>query len=175
MDLNHIELPASMLADLYKTSLVETGELITQPERVNSNEESKAENIATWKYLGNNRKNILVVVNVSDAVHLPDRQLDFLTAMLTACRLSLDDVAVVNLNNHPEASYKELTVFFKSKITLLFAVEPVTFGLPMSFPHFQLQAFANNTFLFSPSLEELENDKLLKSKLWVCFKRLFNL
>jgi hypothetical protein len=87
----------------------------------------------------------------------------------------LADVAVVNLNNQPKSSYKELVAFFKSRIVLLFAVEPASFGLPMSFPHFQIQPFAGNSFLFSPSLKELENDKVLKSKLWVCLKRLFNL
>ena len=70
---------------------------------------------------------------------------------------------------------RNLLTFFKSKIVLLFAVEPASFGLPMSFPHFQIQPFAGNSFLFSPSLKELENDKMLKSKLWVCLKRLFNL
>ena len=85
------------------------------------------------------------------------------------------DVVIVNHKNHRETAYKELVTFFKSKIVLLFAVEPVSFGLPMIFPHFQIQPFAGNSFLFSPSLKELENDKILKSKLWVCLKRLFNL
>jgi hypothetical protein len=174
MDLNNIELPAFIVADLYQSSLIETGEIPLKAQAITATIE-KEQPVNVWKSVGGNQKNVLVIVNYTDAVHLPDSDLTFLTGILGACKLSLADVAIVNLNNHPEASYKELTAFFKSKIVLLFAVEPTAFGLPMSFPHFQIQPFASNSFLFSPSLKELENDKLLKSKLWVCLKRLFTL
>ena len=137
--------------------------------------DSAFDNISQYKYLGNNKKNILVIVNNNEVVHLPDIELTFLTGVLGACKLSLADVVIVNFSNYPESSYKELTSFFKSKIVLLFAIEPAAFGLPMTFPHYQIQAFAGNSFLYSPSLKELENDKVQKSKLWVCLKRLFNL
>jgi hypothetical protein len=173
MSLNDVRLPATVIADLYKNSLIEPGgETIEKTEPPATENETPA---AKWKWLGNNKKNILVIVHSPHTTHLPDDELDLLTAMIAACKLSLDDVAIVNLNNHPDASYKELTGFFKSKIVLLFAIEPAAFGLPVNFPHFQLQAFANNSFLFSPSLKELGNDKIIKSKLWVCLKRLFNL
>ena len=173
MNINDIQLTSQLLAELYPNSLIEAGENPAKQPPAEKKEETV--DIPGWKSLGNNQKNILVIVQYTDAIHLPDKELDFLTAMLAACKLSLDDVAIVNLNNHPDASYKELTVFFKSKIVMLFNVEPASFGLPMSFPHYQLQAFANATFLYAPSLTELENDKLQKSKLWVCLKRLFNL
>ena len=174
MDLNHIELPASVVEELYHSSLIERDETpVNQPEADIIEIEPTTD--PAWKSLGENRKNVLIIVSYSDAVHLPDHDLGFLTGILGACKLSMADVAIVNLNNHPEESYKELVAFFKSKIVLLFAVEPASFGLPMRFPHFQIQPFAGNSFLFSPSLKELENDKILKSKLWVCLKRLFNL
>lgn len=174
MDLNHIKLPASVVAELYHSSLIDPGETtVSQP--ADDSTETRPTALPGWKCIGENRKHVLIIVSYADAVHLPDHDLSFLTGILGACKLSLADVAVVNLTNHPDASYKELLAFFKSKIVLLFAVEPALFGLPMSFPHFQIQPFAGNSFLFSPSLKELENDKVLKSKLWVCLKRLFNL
>jgi hypothetical protein len=174
MDLNHIELPAFVVADLYRSSIIETDKTTARFLPVGDVPE-KAVEITGWKWLGENRKNVLIIVNNSDVVHLPDSDLSFLTGILSACKLNMADVAIVNLNNHPEATYKEFAAFFKSKIVFLFAVEPASFGLPMSFPHFQIQPFSNNSFLFSPSLQELENDKVLKSKLWVCLKRIFNL
>jgi len=174
MDINHIKLPASVVAELYHSSLINSDETsVNQPEADIT--ENKPASLPGWKWLGENRKNVLLIVSYSDAVHLPDHDLGFLTGILGACKLNMADVSVVNYNNHREASYKELVAFFKSKIVLLFAVEPVSFGLPMIFPHFQIQPFAGSSFLFSPSLKELENDKILKSKLWVCLKRLFNL
>ncbi len=170
MDLNHIELSSSLVADLYKKSLIETSLPTVQQEK---SKEQVQEN-SPWKYLGKNNKNILIIVNSNEAIHLPDNQLTFLTGILGACKLSVNDVAIVNLNNHPGTSHNELKTFFKSKTVFLFDVEPTALGLPVSFPHYQVQAFSNISFLYSPSLKELEDDKLQKSKLWVCLRRLFN-
>ena len=173
MDLNHLELPSYLIADLYKKSLVEPVKKSDSAHKPDPDTEINHSNPA-WKYLGTNNKNILIIVSTNEAVYLPDPELAFLTGILGACKLSLADVAIVNLKNHPNASYKELISFFKSKIVFLFDVEPVAFGLPVNFPHYQVQAFANTSFLFSPTLKELESDKLKKSKLWVCLRKLFN-
>jgi hypothetical protein len=177
MDLNNIELPSSVVIELYQGSLIGSNEIIAEKKitKEPTTPTPVIENNTTWKSLGDNRKNILIMVNSSDAVHIQDNELSFLTGVLGACKLNMADVAIVNRNNYPEASYKELISFFKSKIVFLFDIEPAAFGLPMSFPHYQIQAFAGNSFLFSPSLKELENDKVEKSKLWVSLKRLFNL
>lgn len=182
MDLNNIQLPASVVADLYTSSLIDTGEIkpaerpaIEKRAIVTPAANSLPEAGPTWKWLGENRKNILVVVNHHDAVYLPDKELQFLTNMLTACKLSLADVAIVNLEHQPHKQYKEITSQFNSKVALLFDVEPAAFGLPINFPFYQIQPFANCSFLYAPSLTTLENDKVEKSKLWVILRRLFNL
>lgn len=179
MDINHIKLPAAVVADLYTNTLVSAAADEQQGPGTPPKEErqpgpAQPENIP-WKSLGSNQQHILIITDCPDAVYLTDEELSFLTGILGACKLSLADVAVVNLHHYPGASYKELTRFFKSRVVLLFDKEPASFGLPMSFPHYQLQAFAGSTFLYSPSLKQLENDKVEKSKLWVCLKRLFNL
>lgn len=180
MDLNHIELPASVIADLYADSLVNDPGMIEEPSVINKPIKDQPSIVAEdemspFRSLGNNNKSVLIIVNNPDAVHLPDDELQFLAGILGACKLTLEDVAIVNLNNHPGTLYKELTTHFKSRIVFLFDVEPAAFGLPMSFPYYQIQAFAGNSFLYSPSLKQLENDRVEKSKLWVCLKRLFNL
>lgn len=177
MDLNNIELPASLIVDLYHTSLFNTNEFSIEKklDKETLKHIDKVEIPAPFKWLGDNKKNILVIVNNKEVVHLPDNELTFFTGILNACKLTVADVAILNFNNHPEISYKELTEFFKSKIVFLFDVEPAAFGLPMNFPHYQIQAFAGNSFLYSPSFKDLENDKVQKSKLWICLKRLFNL
>ena len=180
MDINHIVLPASLVADLYQHTLVQDTEVTIEEKGFAAASKEEIPEINTpvnvpWKSLGTNQKNILIVVRSGEAVYLPDNELAFLTGILGACKLSLADVAVVNSINHPEAGYKELISFFKSRIVLLFDMEPAAFGLPMSFPHYQVQPFAGNSFLYSPALKELENDRVEKSKLWVSLKRLFNL
>jgi hypothetical protein len=155
MDLNNIQITPEIATALYRFSLVD-GPLGTA---------------TAWKYLGENKKNILIVVNHIDTTHLPDEDLAFLTTILSACKLSLADVAIVNKNNYSNQTYKEYTGHFKSKIVLLFGTDPVSFGLPLDFPHFQVQSFSKCTFLYSPSLNEY--DQLVKSKLWVCLQRIF--
>ena len=168
MDLNHIQLPASAIADLYRSSLIETNETPVTANPVTTATEVTEQ----LKFLGENQKKVLIVVEYTDAVYMPDEELIFLTNMLTACKLSLADVAIVNRNNN-EIRYKELLERFKSRIVFLFGVDPVSFGLPVSFPHFQVQPVANATFLFTPSLMDCQKDDLLKSKLWVCLRRIF--
>jgi hypothetical protein len=179
MDLNHVKLSKKLTADLFHNSLINLNIGTTEISEAVSSEKTiePSMEISTkpWKSLGNNQKNILIVVNFSNAVYLPDHELSFLTGIISACKLTIADVAIINLHNYPEVSYKELIMGFNSKIVFLFGIEPADFGLPMSFPHFQIQPFSNVTYLFSPTLRELENDKILKSKLWGSLKRIFGL
>jgi hypothetical protein len=175
MDLNHIELPASVVADLYRSVLLETAgpaEKISLQVEVQTDVGKEKPGLGS---LGNNRKNILILLNEAGAVHLPDRELNFLTGILTACKLSLDDVAIINLDKHKDVNYKDLVREFKSRVVLLFNIAPAELGLPVNFPHYQVQPLAQQTFLAAPSLGDLENDRLEKSKLWVSLKRLFNI
>ena len=121
------------------------------------------------------KKSILLVVDYEESVHIPDEHLSFLTTILNACKLSLADIALINIKRQPSKEYKAALDEFHSRIVILFDLEPAAFGLPMNFPFFQIQPFANCSFLYSPSLAELEKDKVQKSKLWVTLKRLFNI
>ncbi|HEX4876190.1 MAG TPA: hypothetical protein VFV31_05920 [Chitinophagaceae bacterium] len=168
-DLNHIELPPAALLELYRNSLVQAG-----PGKPPLQAETMAA-ASTWKSLGSNEKNILVIVNEPGAVFLPDEELAFFTSILGACQLSLADVAILNFHHYPESRYKELLDFFRSKIVFLMGVEPAAIGLPVIFPQYQLQAFAGNTFLYTPSLQIMKDDRQEKTNLWTTLKRLFNL
>jgi hypothetical protein len=58
---------------------------------------------------------------------------------------------------------------------ILLGLTPEEFEMPLNFPEFQVQPFNNCTFLHAPMLEVLEADKVLKSKLWVCLKKMFGM
>jgi hypothetical protein len=64
------------------------------------------------------------------------------------------------------------------KIILLFGVEPSAIRLPINFPAFRPQDFDGCTYLSTPGLDQLvpntDESKLLKSKLWVCLKTIFD-
>lgn len=182
MSLNKLKLSPSLVATLYSEVLIDinkseelveaipanqlTAEIITDPE---------LEQEHGWKWLGNNQKGILVIVNYNTAIHLPDEELDFLTNLLSACKLSLGDVAILNKENYIDSEYKNVLAHFGSRVVLLFGVNPIEFGLPVSFPIFQVQNVANCIFLYAPALKEIQYDNLLKSKLWVSLRNIFKI
>lgn len=181
MGLNDLQLSPEIIARLYPSSLIATDSSVSdqtlKPGNMAPVKKTKVEpaSEAALKSLGNNHKNILIVVNYTELVHLPDEELSFLTNMLAACKLSLDDVAIINQNNYKETSYKDVLNRFQSRNVFLFGVDPLAFGLPVSFPHFQVQNVAGCTFLFAPSLKENRTDKLIKSKLWLSLRSIFGI
>lgn len=177
MSLNSIKFETTDIALLFKNSLVDIDEKKQQSSKITqSSLPITGDAIATeWKYLGENNKKTLVVVRYADVVHLPDKQLSFLTKLLTACSLHLSDVAIVNYQDHQATQFNEVLNYFNPKSVLLFGLTPAEFGMPMNFPEFQVQAYKNAVYVSSPSLETIEPDKELKGKLWVCLKKIYNL
>jgi hypothetical protein len=129
-----------------------------------------------YKFLGDNRKNITIVVQSPGVAFLPDHQLAFLTKMLEACRMNIGDTAIVNHAVTPVA-IDALKQQLKPSVVLLFGMQPVIIKLPVDFPQFNIQDYDQCTYLYSSSLDELVREgaesKILKSKLWVCLKTLF--
>jgi len=184
MSLNNIQLNPSLLTELYKNSLVETDDSMKPAEKkqaisshaittVEANQGASNAKALDWKYLGEYKKNILIIVRYDDAPYLPNEQLNFLTSVLSACKLNLGDVAILNTATAPSAYYKDVQEKFKSSFIILLGLTPEEFGMPLNFPEFQVQPFNNCTFLYTPVLEILEADKVLKSKLWVCLRKMF--
>ena len=172
MSLNSIKFEPTDIASLYKISLVE----INEEQKVLSKTKIDTDQVNTgWRYLGENKKKTLVIVRNADAVHIPDKQLSFLTKLLAACNLNLADVAVLNFQDHNSSEFNEILNYFKPRVVLLFDVEPGEFGLPMIFPQFQVQGYKDTMFVSSPALNVIEPDKSLKGKLWACLKKVFNL
>jgi hypothetical protein len=184
MALNNIQLNAALLAEIYKDSLVEIdgqSPSVKVPPSTSQTQMPAEDNSTTnspsisRKHLGEFKKRILIVVRYAGVAYLPDEPLNFLTSILTACKLSLGDVAIVNISNLPSVQYGDLREKYNSAVIILFGLAPSELEMPVNFPEFQIQPFNNCTFLYTPMLEELESDKVLKSKLWVCLRRMFDL
>ena len=161
MSLNHIHLTPQLLANLYTDTLIESYATVMPDQTYH------------YQSLGGNKKNILIVVAKQNQPFLPDNELQFLTSILSACKLSLADIALVNLDRLKEKGHQQLIDHFKSKFILLFNVEPLQFGLPIHFPPFQIQEFSKCIYMFAPDLQQIEMDKQLKKNLWIALKDLF--
>ena len=177
MSLNSIKFETTDIALLFKNSLVDLDEKkqdLPNPKR-SSPQVSDLTTTATWKYLGENKKKTLVVVRYADAVHLPDKQLSFLSKLLAACNLSLADVAILNFQDLQPSQFNDILNYFNPKSVLLFGIKSSEFGMPMNFPDFQVQAYKAVVYVSSPTLESIEPDKDLKGKLWASLKKIYNL
>ena len=126
-------------------------------------------------FSGGNEKSILVLTNSADAPVLPEAEETFLISILAACKLSLADVALVNGNSLADKTYQAVVEHFNSRAVVLFDVPAPAFGLPMHFPHFQVQAFDGRQYLFAPGLAEIQANKTFKADLWQALKKLFSI
>jgi hypothetical protein len=129
-------------------------------------------------YLGNNGKQITVLIKETGVAFINDKHLQFLSNILNACKLNLGDIALVNYSNH-SYSYSELKQKLQPKFVLVFDLETKDIKLPFTIPNYQVQAHDNCKFLFASSLSKMEGDsqesKLEKSKLWMSLKNMFQL
>lgn len=191
MSLTNVKLPGSVIASLYRQSLVQDENAVqtTQPAMEVAQPASSTAAVeppepqpqpvktsGAYKVLGNNKQHISVVVYSTSEVFLAESDLQFLTKMLGACKLNLADVAIVN-HATAEVAIEKLKAQLLPRFVLLFGVEPPAIQLPISFPAFKEQPYAGTTYLYAPALQQLnqenEEAKLMKRKLWDCLKRMF--
>lgn len=180
MNGDKIILPDFLIADLYKTSLVDistiTTDLPTLAAEASSKENEVAASPEKIKFFGENLKKITVVVNQGDTVYINEQDLAFLSNILKACQLNIADIAIVNTAEQ-EVTYVAIKEKLNAVQILLFDVEPSAIGLPFKIPFFQVQNFGGCTIMPAPALSLLNQDthegKLLKTKLWNSLKQVF--
>lgn len=129
-----------------------------------------------YKFLGNNKQQVVIVVRSPGEAFLPESHLQMLSKMLGACKLNLGDVAIVN-DSTLRVEINILKEQLRPQKILLFGVSPDETGLPMHFPLFKDQDYGGCVYLHAPSMHELnqetEDGKVLKRKLWESLKKIF--
>ncbi len=164
-------LPDFVIADLYRNTLIES--LDETAVNTQSSTEIQTEKI---RFLGDNNKNITIVVNDEKAVFIEEDKLQLLTNLLAACKLNNADVAIVNVSN-TNYKYKQIKAELQPTNLLLFGVNAKTFELPLVFEEYKLKSFDNCQILIATDLNYLigttNEVKMQKSKLWLCLKQMF--
>jgi len=124
--------------------------------------------------LHNTTIKLIVITSVNTANEANASQLALLNSILLACKINSQEVKLIHFNRE-NTNYKELSSTFNPSFVLLFGISPSEIGLPLMFPHFQLQNFDKTTYISSPALEKIENDKPQKINLWNALKQAFSL
>ncbi len=170
------KLPSFVIAGLFKNVLISIDKA-TQFTEKNPYPEIKNKGQKEFDFLGKNVKNILLVVKENDEEIIIEPRKNILLKILSACTLTLDDVAIVNLNNCGK-SFEKIREKFSPEKILLFDVTTKEIGLPFTIPHYQVQQYDGCMYISAPGVT-LENDngnekiKAEKKKLWVSLKKIF--
>ncbi|MDE1191151.1 MAG: hypothetical protein PW786_03305 [Arachidicoccus sp.] len=181
-----IQLPDFVLADLYQDNIV----IITDPKNSISakeflpkdNEIAESEKgVCSRKekfWLGDNKKEVAIVVKDTANVFIDDGELQFLTNILNACKLNLSDVAIVNIAQ-TNLNNQEILFELNAKYFLLFGVEEKEIALAQSLNYFDIKSIGNTQFIKSPALKNLMQTsteaKKEKAALWNALKKMFGL
>jgi len=165
MSLDNIQLSPLLVEKLYSKTLVDLNTVKAPAPAVGK---------AVFNWLGNNEKNILIIINEPETVYLRDADLALLVGILTACKLSMADIALLNFDKNNQAGYTSLNEALHPSTIILFGIEPVLLDFPLHFPHFQLQPYNGQHYLSAPSLKNIGEDVSLKKQLWLALQKHFS-
>jgi hypothetical protein len=160
---------------LYKESIV----LCEAPANVDKKETIEVDTpTVPIKFLGEHQKKILVLVQDLNAVHLNERAFDLLTSILNACKLTIADIALINLANKNFSLHQILTQV-PSDFVLIFDIHPTQLKIKLPTKLYTPILLGEIQLLFSNNLSTMQgidtDSKIEKTKLWSALKLLFKL
>jgi hypothetical protein len=195
MGINHIRLSSDLIAALYPESLVAGKDFAPAEENVvsanpkagkkyaPSKENVPASNLIADKtpdypFMGENKRSICILANDPERDFLPTEQLEFLKKMLAACKLSLNDIALLNIA-HVSFDLAELRLQLHPQILFLWGIPPASVGLKSDLPDFtvtMIDGISVIPVLEPDSMSENRPEGTeFKQRLWTCLKKLFTL
>lgn len=163
MSIDNIQLSKKECLILFAKNLVETKQDIGL---------NPVSNEIKFNNLGENQQRILFLVKNSQNKFLPDDEMNLLSNLILACKLSIADIALVNTYN-TSFNYMDLNHHFQPKKILMFGINTSELELPFAIPFFQIQQFQEQLYITSLPLKDFIHNKDLKKDLWICLQKLF--
>ena len=118
-----------------------------------------------FKYLGENNKYILIIVKEPEAEFLKPADLTFLLKILSAKKLTLDDVAIINTEKNDPLHFDHLKNFFACNKIITFGINPKTLQITTAVAN-KRSIFKNTPVLGTWDLPKLQTDEKKKSIFW---------
>jgi hypothetical protein len=164
MSLDNFQIPSSLVPELYKDSLVVLDGKQPNKETLNQKKLST---------LGENKKNILILIQDDNSLHLSDADLQFFTGILSACKFSFADIQLLNLAKNNFTAVEDIVNELTPNKIIAFGVDSISF--PIEISHYRIVKNKKHTYLTAPSLSELSKNTEAKKELWICLKTIFEL
>ena len=124
-----------------------------------------------YKYIGENLKSILILVNELETDILKKEDLLALNKMLAARKLEQKDVAILNIHKNTHLTFQELKDFFGFNKLLLFGINPTDLGISGIVAN-QICTFQNTQVLGTWHIKQMQLDEKKKLTFWTEMKKL---
>jgi len=119
----------------------------------------------TFKFLGGNKKSVLILVNDNQNDVSTDQGRELLRKIVKAIDLGTPDFALLNYSNYNGTDFVELHRFFKPAIMLSFGVAFADLKLNLTWQN-EIIVHETTRIIFAPNLHHLDSDILAKKTLW---------
>ena len=176
-----MDLPAANLDTQATTIAAPSASMHVQIESDKDNNNTTNEPIKELgqiKYLGEHLKQVTIIVKDELAVYLNENDLTLLSSILSACKLTLADIALINVAQQ-KLSLHEILNALPSKLVMIFDVSSTTLKIKLPTTLYKSIQLGDTYLLFSNSLSLMQGGdqsaKLEKGKLWAILKQLFQL
>ena len=121
---------------------------------------------------GKNKKQFVWVVNEAGYPFLSDEDFQFLSEVVNACKMNMDDIALVNIAQN-NLGFEQTITELQPKIMIVSFLDRN--WIPANKEAYTLQQEENFQFYITEELQVIRNDKVKKSKLWLALKQMLGL
>lgn len=128
--------------------------------------------VATQGITGKNKKQFVWLVEEHHYPYLADADFQFLSDVLTACKMNMEDIALVNVANN-RSGFEQLVQQLQPKYIIAAAVQ--IDALPIQTADYKVLQQQNYQLCYTESLEAIRSDKTKKSKLWLALKQMLGI
>ncbi|WP_212006653.1 hypothetical protein [Chitinophaga sp. HK235] len=165
MSLEQLELDPYYLAKIFTQPIIPGKSMPVAAQQIE---------VPKVKYLGENQKNIALFIQNENEAYLNDELFNLLTNILNACKLSMQDVSLINTSHYPQLGFADWQSAVKIEKAIVFGTASGPLGLADA-PLYQIVTVNSTTLLLSDELQLIGADKILKAKLWAGLKQLLGI
>ncbi len=165
MGFETIQLTGQQIEELYSSHLVITEKTVKpKPETIS--------NPTATGITGKNKKQFVWVVNEPGYPFLSDADFQFLSEVVNACKMNMDDMALVNIAQN-NMDFEQTVTELQPKILIVSFLDRN--WIPLNKEAYTLQQEENFQLYITEELQIIRNDKVKKSKLWLALKQMLSL
>ncbi len=165
MGFETIQLTGLQIEELYSSHLVITEKTGQQKP------ETPGKTVGTG-ITGKNKKQFVWVVNEADYPFLSNEDFQFLSEVVNACKMNMDDIALMNIAQN-KMDFEQTIAELQPKILIASFLDRN--WIPENKEAYTLQQEETFQLYITEELQVIRNDKVKKSKLWLALKQMLGL